>query len=169
MSTRKISFTAMMAALVFTGTFFLKIPFPFGYTHLGDGLIILSVDLLGPAGGILAASIGAGLADLAGGYAIWVVPTAIIKGLWAACIGLSEYKLLKGKKSGYLPGAVAGGILQCILYFLVKIPLYGLPEAVAEEPVLIGQTAAGLVIGAILVSVFRRSRMTSKLHAMLAG
>ena len=47
-NTKTITTTALMAALVFVGTFFFKIPSPFGgYAHLGDCMIILAVCLLG--------------------------------------------------------------------------------------------------------------------------
>ena len=49
-----------MAALVFTGTYFFKIPTAFGYTHLGDCMIILTVCLFGTRRGMLAGAIGAG-------------------------------------------------------------------------------------------------------------
>ena len=61
MKTRSITATALMAALVFAGTYFFKIPSPFGgYAHLGDCMIILGVCLLGTTRGMLAGAIGAG-------------------------------------------------------------------------------------------------------------
>ena len=42
-----MAITGLMAALVFTGTYFFKIPTAFGYTHLGDCMIILTVCLFG--------------------------------------------------------------------------------------------------------------------------
>ena len=63
MKTRTVTATALMAALVFAGTYFFKIPSPFGgYAHLGDCMIILGVCVLGMTRGMLAAAIGAGLA-----------------------------------------------------------------------------------------------------------
>ena len=103
MNTRRATVTALMAALVFLGTYIFKIPSPFGgYAHLGDCMIILSVCLLGTGHAVLAAAIGAGLADLLGGYMIWVVPTAVIKGVWALLMGLFMYRLLKNMKFGWL-------------------------------------------------------------------
>ena len=45
--TLDMAITGLMAALVFTGTYFFKIPTAFGYTHLGDCMIILTVCLFG--------------------------------------------------------------------------------------------------------------------------
>jgi len=78
--TLDMAITGLMAALVFTGTYFFKIPTAFGYTHLGDCMIILTVCLFGTRRGMLAGAIGAGLSDFIAGYAAWVLPTIVLKG-----------------------------------------------------------------------------------------
>lgn len=150
---KEIVTTGMMAALVFVGTYFFKIPTAFGYTHLGDCMIILTVCLFGTKKGVLAGAIGAGLSDLLGGYFVWVLPTVVIKGLWALIMGLIAYKLLPKFKFNWLVGAFAGGIVHVILYTLVKVPLYGLPYAIARIPVISAQTLCGIVFGAVLYMV----------------
>ena len=65
---KKISFTALFAAMVF-GLTMLHIPIGAGgYIHVGDAMIYLSGLLLGPWA-FLAASIGAVFSDLASGVA----------------------------------------------------------------------------------------------------
>ncbi|MBC7959834.1 MAG: ECF transporter S component [Vallitaleaceae bacterium] len=93
-TSKKITYTGIMIALVFLGTFVLKIPTPFtnGYIHLGDAFVFLSGVILGPLYGALAAGIGSALADLLGGYGQWVLPTFIIKALMAAIIGFLASK-----------------------------------------------------------------------------
>ena len=44
---RAITFTAVMAALVFVFTYTFKIPFVNGYTHIGDSMIFLAIVFLG--------------------------------------------------------------------------------------------------------------------------
>ena len=75
----------MMASLVFVATYFFKLPVSItqGYIHLGDGFILLGASLLGWAS-IPAAAIGSALADLLGGYTLYILPTFVIKGLVAA-------------------------------------------------------------------------------------
>ena len=58
-TTLDISIIGLMSALVFVGTYFFKIPSAFGYTHLGDCMIILTVCLFGTRRGVLAGAIGA--------------------------------------------------------------------------------------------------------------
>lgn len=43
---RSITFTAVMAALVFVFTCTFKIPFVNGYTHIGDSMIFLAIVFL---------------------------------------------------------------------------------------------------------------------------
>lgn len=155
--TYEITLTGLMAALVFVGTYFLKIPTSFGYTHLGDCMIILTVCLLGTRKGAIAGAIGAGLSDLLGGYAVWVVPTIIFKGLWAIIMGVVAYKLLPKFKYGWLVGAIIGGLVHIICYTLIKIPLYGMEYAIIRIPVISAQTVCGIAFGSVLYLVIRKS------------
>ena len=109
-STLDISIIGLMTALVFIGTYFFKIPSAFGYTHLGDCMIILTVCLFGTRRGVIAGALGAGLSDFIGGYAIWVLPTMLLKGLWALVAGWIAYKLLPGFRYSWLVGAIVGGM-----------------------------------------------------------
>ena len=83
--TLTLAFGGMMAALVFVATYFFKLPVSItqGYIHLGDGFILLGASLLGWAS-VPAAAIGSALADLLGGYTLYILPTFVIKGLVAA-------------------------------------------------------------------------------------
>lgn len=51
-------------------------------------MIFLAIVFLGYKKAPLAAGIGAGLADLIGGYSAWVAPTFIIKFLWHLSVRL---------------------------------------------------------------------------------
>lgn len=164
-NTMDVAIIGLMAALVFTGTYFFKIPSAFGYTHLGDCMIILTVCLFGTRRGVLAGAIGAGLSDFIGGYAVWVVPTMVLKGLWALTAGLITYKLLPGRKYSWLLGAIIGGIVHVAGYTLVKIPLYGPVVAFGEVFTLTCQTAAGIVLGGVAYTVLSHSPAIRSLQA----
>lgn len=74
-----ITEVSLFTALIFIGTFAFKIPVPFGYMHLGDCIIILTVLMFGGRKGAIAGALGAGLADIVSGYAVWFIPTIIFK------------------------------------------------------------------------------------------
>ncbi|MDY3739687.1 MAG: ECF transporter S component [Selenomonadaceae bacterium] len=79
LSAKQLCLTGVMAALVFLMTFIPKVPIPLGYAHLGDGMIFIAAYIIGKKEGMIAAAIGSALADLIGGFPIWILPTFIIK------------------------------------------------------------------------------------------
>lgn len=80
---RYIAFGALFAALIFCGTYFIKLPMPFaeGYIHAGDGFVFLAAVCLPLPYAISAAAIGAGLSDLIGGYPLWLPATVAVRAL----------------------------------------------------------------------------------------
>ena len=96
---KDIAVVGLMIALVFIGTFYFKIPTAFGYTHLGDCMIILATRLLGTKKGAIAGALGAGLADFIGGYTAWVLPTMAFKAAWVFVMGFIAFKLFKNFNS----------------------------------------------------------------------
>lgn len=152
---KKIIMTALFAALACVSTMAIRIPTPGtgGYIHPGDAIVILSGVVLGPVWGLLAAGIGSAMADLLGGYFIYVPITFVIKGLIALTSGLIYQKYGKTSKSRYT-AVILGGITDIILvaggYFLCECPLYGVAAAAASIPANIIQGIGGLVIACLL-------------------
>jgi len=159
-----IAITGLMTALVFVGTYFFKIPTAFGYTHLGDCMIILTVCLFGTRRGVLSGAIGAGLADFIGGYAVWVLPTMILKALWALILGTFMYRLMPNFKFSWLIGAVTGGIVHTIGYVLVNVAFYGSAAASVEILPNSIQSAAGVILGGIAYLALSKSPAVKNLH-----
>lgn len=164
--TKNLTKTAILAALIFFGTYFLKVPGINGYTHLGDCMIFIAVLIVGTKKGALSAAVGASLADLLGGYAQWVIPTFFIKAIMATIMGFITKKIFPNLKFGWLIGAILGGIFQIIAYTLVRIPLYGLPTALAEIFGLICQTGSGIILSAIIISILSKANAIEKLKEM---
>ena len=168
LKTSDITVTAAMAALVFLGTYVFKIPTISGYIHLGDCMILLTVVLFGTRKGAVAGAIGAGLSDLLGGFAYWVLPTILIKCMWALVLGAILRRAGKGRKGAFLAGAVAGGVLQLAAYTGIRVFLYGMYTAVAEIPGLALQTGAGVVLSLVIYQVLVKSGLAVRLRT-LAG
>ena len=131
---KKIVMAALFAALACVATMSIRIPTPGtnGYIHPGDAIVILSGVVLGPVWGLLAAGIGSAMADLLGGYFVYVPITFAIKGLIAVIAGLIYKKLGKSSKSRYA-AVVLGGITDIVLvaggYFVCEYFLYGASAA----------------------------------------
>ena len=107
-TTKKLVMTALMMALTMVATMFIRIPLPLGYVNLGDVFVLLSVFILGPVYGTIAAGVGSGLADLFG-YITYAPGTLIIKSAMALVAWLI-YKLLSKATGKEMLGEIVGGI-----------------------------------------------------------
>lgn len=161
LNVQKVAMGGLMAALVCVATSFFKLPVPVtqGYIHLGDAFVLVSAAILGPIG-VVAAALGSMLADLLGGYFQYLLPTFVIKGLVAlvACVGLkrkmpfwAEWLVL-----------IAAEAVMVLGYFLAESLMYGTAAAAGAVLPNVVQGIGGVVIGAILIPVFRRIRKGMK-------
>ena len=113
---KKIVMAALFAALACVATMSIRIPTPGtnGYIHPGDAIVILSGVVLGPVWGLLAAGIGSAMADLLGGYFVYVPITFAVKGLIALFAGLVYQKMAIDKKKKYI-AVLIGGVIDIVL------------------------------------------------------
>ena len=81
--TRELAASAVMGALVCVTTLLIQIPIPAtkGFFNVGDALVIVSALTFGPFVGLFAGGVGSSLADLIGGWYVWVPFTLVIKGI----------------------------------------------------------------------------------------
>ena len=144
---KKIVMAALFAALACVATMSIRIPTPGtgGYIHPGDAIVILSGVILGPVWGLLAAGIGSAMADLLGGYFLYVPITFVIKGAVAFVAGMIYKKIGKTPKSHYT-AVVLGGVGD----FLCEMILYGISGAAASIPANLIQGISGLIISVVL-------------------
>ena len=105
----------------------LSIPLPsgYGYVNLGDGGVFLCAMLLPGGLGALAAGVGAALADLILGWAVYAPATFLIKGLTAMLAGLA----LRRAGKAALPLALLCCLLVPLGYFLYETVLLTAPAA----------------------------------------
>ena len=145
---RKVAMAGVCAALVFVATE-IHVPTALGYIHLGDGVILYCSYAIGPAA-FLPAAIGSALADLIAGYAVYIAPTFIIKGLMGAFAGLILLKH-KGIVSRIL--AFTGAELIMLAgYFIFETFMYGLTAAKGAILMNLIQAGAGIVMAFLLSS-----------------
>ncbi len=163
---KDITKMAMMATITFIGIYAVKIPSLHGYSHLGDCMIFISVLLLGTRKGAMAGAIGAALSDMIGGYMQWIIPTFLIKYIMASVMGLFIDRLMPNVKWNWFIGSVVGGVVQIILYTLVKVGIYGMGYAIGGVPGLTSQTITGIVLGAVFVILFDKANVLKKLREM---
>lgn len=154
---KKVVMAALFAALACVATMSIRIPTPGtgGYIHPGDAIVILSGVLLGPVYGFLAAGIGSAMADLLGGYFLYVPITLIIKGLIALISGIIYRKIGTTKNTRFL-AVILGGVTDIVLvaggYFICEYFMYGMGAA-ASIPANLIQGFGGLIISAVLYPI----------------
>ncbi|HML47264.1 MAG TPA: ECF transporter S component [Clostridia bacterium] len=142
---QRLALGGLMAALVLLLTAALKLPVPAtgGYIHLGDGMIFLAAWLLGPYAALCAA-VGSALADLLGGYFIYIAPTFLIKGAMGYLAG-------KTLRTANVPMRVAILILAELImvagYFLFEGVTMSWAAAIAAVPANLIQGAGGVLFG----------------------
>lgn len=126
---RKVAICGLMAAFVFVATQ-IRIPTAIGYINLGDSVILISSFILGPIA-FFPAAIGSALSDLLAGYAQYIIPTFIIKGLmgYVAGVSLRKFEITVLKK--IIIGVIAEIIMIAGYFIFEALPfMYG-PEAAA--------------------------------------
>ena len=158
-STFKIVLASLFAALICVATMFIRIPSPVsGYLNLGDGFVLLSAFLLGPALGTVSAGIGSMLADLLSGYPMYAVGTLVIKGVVALIAATLCRKLGKGGLKSLLIAAIVAELWMTLGYFIYSglCLSYGLGAA-AEIPGNLCQGAAGIAVAAFLTPALMKS------------
>ena len=155
--------TALFIALGYVATTVLMVPSPTGgYMNLGDTVVLLGAYLLGPVYGAVAGGVGPALADLLGGYGIYVPATLVIKalmGLTAAVL----YKVLQKKSWALIVCGVAAEAIMVVGYCLFDGFLAGnLAAGMAGIPSNLVQAAFGLAASTLLALALRKSSYVRK-------
>ena len=130
---RLLIFTSLFAAIIFIATSYLKLPLPvMGYVHLGDSLIFIAATLLPWPYALAAAAIGAGLADIVGGFPQYALATVLLKSITALCFTARKGRCVNLRNLVALAPALiinAGGyyLFEALLYGSFISPLANIP------------------------------------------
>lgn len=159
-TTKNICFSAMFAAMIF-GLTMLHVPIGAGgYIHVGDAVIYVTALLIGGPWAFISAAIGAACADIVSGFAVYAIPTAIIKVLIAVpfvLISKKQVKLLSLRSVLY---SVLSGIINVLGYFITDLIIYS-EGAIADLPANIIQSVGSAVVFAVLAFALDRAKIKS--------
>lgn len=140
-----IAYTAVFATIITLFTALIKFSTGLGegYIHLGDSVIYLCACVLPFPYCLIAAALGGALADVLTGFAVWAIPTAIIKIMIALPFALvckkdNSNKILN-KKTSLIP--VVSGLISIVGYFVAECILYSVPSATLS---IFGNTIQGV-------------------------
>ena len=147
-SIKRLTVAELGAALVFIFTYFfqLKLANGAGYIHPGDSMIYIFATLLPMPYGLFVGAIGASLADLTSGWAVYAIPTIIIKALMA--VGFTSKRNVFSVRN--ISALISATIVLVAGYFVADVILLGKELASASAVFTLIQ---GLVNAALYISL----------------
>ena len=165
--TKKLVLTALFMALTVVATMFIRIPLPLGYVNLGDVFVLLSVFILGPIYGTIAAGVGSALADLFG-YITYAPGTLIIK-TGMALVAYFLYRALfkatgKSMLAEILAG-VAGAIVMAFGYFCYETLFFETAAvAIVNVPWNLLQGGVGVAVAAAIMRILTVTKVLERIQ-----
>ena len=149
---RRIVISGVFAAFVFVATQ-IRIPTAIGYINLGDGVILIASFIIVPLA-FFPAAIGSSLSDLIAGYAQYIIPTFLIKGLMGFVAGV----LLRKSEATVIKKILIGIIAEIIMvagYFIFEsLPfMYGWEAASGSLVFNMIQGIAAVIVFASISSI----------------
>ncbi len=153
--------SGVFCAMIFVLTMFVKFPVASGYVHFGDALIYICASVIGPWG-IIAGAIGEGIADVAGGFAIYFPATVVVKALIAvpfAFFNFKNDKILNIKSSLF---SLLSGVITVLGYFIADL-IIDKTYAFVDIPGNIIQAVGSAVLFIIIAAAFDKAKIKSKL------
>lgn len=157
MNVRTLTVTAVCIAFVAVLVASVPVPIPAtgGFTHPGAVAEIFVALAFGPIVGMVAAGVGAAIADLVLGYGSFAPLTLIAHGALGFLAGTLGWKKGWG---GMITGWVVGGLALVVVYFLGEATIYGfgVAGAMAEVPINLFQVGLGL-LGLLLLKLVKQA------------
>lgn len=157
-----ITYTAIFTAIILLATSLIKFSTGLGegYIHLGDCFVYLSACILPFPYCLVAGALGGALADILSGYAIWAIPTMLIKMLNAVPFALVCRKYISNKiLSKYtVLMTIISGLITILGYFVAECILYSVASATLS---LLGNTIQAVASGIIFVII---AKATDKIN-----
>ncbi len=150
----KTTNTAIFTAIILLSTILIKFSTGLGegYIHFGDCFIYLSACILPFPYCLVASALGGALADVLGGFAVWSIPTAIIKIL----ITLPFMLMCQNSKSPRILSikvvlmTIVSGVISILGYFVSECILYSVASATLS---IIGNTIQAVASGILFVII----------------
>lgn len=150
----KTTYTAIFTAIIMLCTMLIKFSTGLGegYIHFGDCFIYLSACVLPFPYCLVASAIGGALADILGGYAVWAIPTAIIKVLIALPIMIISKKNQAPKMLNIKVAlmTIISGAISIVGYFVAECVLYSVESATLS---ILGNTIQAVSSGILFIIV----------------
>lgn len=153
-TTKWITYTAMLTALVVATGFIPPIPTAAGRIYWVDGMVLIAAYLMDPLAAFIAGGIGSLLYDVFASPAM-MVPSLIIHGLQGAVVSALLHYVVPNhfKKWEWVKAiiaSVAGAVIVVMGYFTYRCITLGVPVAVTNIPRNVIQETIGITIAMVI-------------------
>ena len=153
-TTKWITYTAMLTALVVATGFIPPIPTPAGRIYWVDGIVLIAAFLMDPLAAFIAGGIGSLLYDVFASPAM-MLPSLLIHGLQGAVVSALLHYLFPKRFEKWewiwaIITALAGAVVVVGGYFIYRCIVYGAPVAVTNIPRNIIQEIIGISIATVI-------------------
>lgn len=157
-------YAAVFAAMIFALTRFIQIPVPggAGFLHFGDAMIYIVASTLGGPWALLASALGAAIADLSSGVAVYAPISAIVKVLIALPFVFVNKKSEKILTPLTICLTIPSGVITVLGYYLGDL-IVNKAYAVADIPMNIVQAVGSAIIFAVISAAFDAAKLKKKL------
>ncbi|MDE7306206.1 MAG: ECF transporter S component [Clostridia bacterium] len=153
-STKWITYTAIMTALVVATGFIPPIPTPAGNVYWVDGVVLIAAFLLDPLAAFISGGIGSLLYDILKSPSM-MLPSLLIHGLQGAVVSALLHFVVPNRFKKWewvkaLITSLAGAVIVVLGYFSYRCVLLGVPVAVTNIPRNVIQEVIGISIAMVL-------------------
>ena len=153
-TTKWITYTAVMTALVVATGFIPAIPTPAGNVYWVDGVVLIAAYLLDPLAAFISGGIGSLIYDIIKSPAM-MLPSLVIHGLQGAVVSaiihfVFPHRFKKWEWVKALAASLAGAVVVVLGYFAYRSIVLGVPVAVTNIPRNIIQEVIGISIAMVL-------------------
>jgi uncharacterized membrane protein len=165
--TKDLVTSALLIAVVFVSTSFIKIPSPLslnsgGLIHMGNVMFFMAAIVFGKKQGAIAGAFGMGIFDVLNGYLIWAPFTFIIRGVMGFTIGY--FANAHGRKGNNLKWNIIGLVIASIFlvsgYFVANLILFhNIAAAISGIPGDLTQVAIGFILGVPLTIAVKKTKV----------
>ena len=166
-TTKWITYTAMLTALVVATNFIPAIPTPAGRIYWVDGMVLIAAYLMDPLAAFIAGGIGSLLYDVFLSPAM-MLPSLIIHGLQGAIVSaLLHYVFPKKLEPVWaITSAIAGAVVVVLGYFTYRCITQGVPVGITNIPRNIIQEIIGISIAMVICYATTFKRQLDKNHLL---
>lgn len=153
-TTKWISYTAMLTALVVATGFIPKVPTVAGNIYWVDGMVLLAAYLTDPLASFISGGIGSLIYDVIASPSM-MLPSLLIHGLQGAAVSLLLHyvfpkKFIKWEWIWAIVCSLTGAVIVVGGYFLYRCITLGVPVAVTNIPRNIIQEVIGITVAMVI-------------------